>query len=68
MSIHIYAPVGYYHIQYNRCLVWFDLTGWHEPNPVLWRKSYERKEKFVLRCRQYVKFKKELFLSCCCLM
>lgn len=54
MDMHIYAPAGYFHIQHNNCLAWFDLTGWHEPTPILWRKKYERIKKFRKRCHKYV--------------
>jgi hypothetical protein len=62
-KLHIYAPAGYYHINHNKVLGWFDLTGWHEPNAILFRKKYERIKLFRRRCMAYVKASKWPYLS-----
>ena len=61
-SIHIYAPAGYYNISRNN-LGFFDLSGWHEPMGILFRKKYERITKFRKRCRIYVKQRKGTFMT-----
>ncbi len=62
-GIHIYAPAGYYCINHNNMLGFFDLSGWFEPNGILWRKKYERIKSFKKRCREYVKKQNGVFVT-----